>query len=159
MTDASMIESPIRQAPRAGRQYAALPYRAADGGLEILLVTSRDTHRWVIPKGWPLKGEKPRLSAAREALEEAGVVGKIGKAAIGDYAYVKRLKNGAPLACEVEVFALKVIRQRKRWPEQGQRTAHWFALAEAAAVVHEPELQKLIKRFGKLVGRPAENKR
>ncbi len=93
-------------------------------------------------------------------MEEAGVIRKLwATGAIGDYAYVKRLKNGAPLACEVEVFALKVIRQRKRWPEQRQRTAHWFRLAEAAASVHEPELQKLIRRFGQLVGRPAENKR
>jgi 8-oxo-dGTP pyrophosphatase MutT (NUDIX family) len=154
MSDASAIESHLRRSPRAGLQYAALPYRAADEGLEVLLVTSRDTRRWVIPKGWPLRGEKPHTSAAREALEEAGVVGKIGKFAIGDYAYVKRLKNGAPLACEVVVFALKVIRQRKRWPEQRQRTAHWFPLAEAAAAVDEPELREVIKRFGQATPRP-----
>jgi 8-oxo-dGTP pyrophosphatase MutT (NUDIX family) len=148
MSDASVIKDHVQRAPRAGLQYAALPYRAADEGLEILLVTSRDTGRWVIPKGWPLKGEKPRTSAAREALEEAGVIGKIGKIAIGDYAYVKRLKNGAPLACAVEVFALKVIRQRKSWPEQRQRTAHWFPLAEAAVAVREPKLRELIRRFG-----------
>jgi 8-oxo-dGTP pyrophosphatase MutT (NUDIX family) len=154
MSDASAIESHLRRAPRAGLQYAALPFRTAAEGLEVLLVTSRDTRRWVIPKGWPLKGEKPHTSAAREALEEAGVVGKIGKAAIGDYAYVKLLKNGAPLACDVEVFALKVTRQRKHWPEQQQRTAHWFPLAEAAAAVHEPDLQELIRRFGQPLDRP-----
>ena len=151
MSDAPAIESHIRQTPRFGLQYAALPYRTADEGPEVLLVTSRDTGRWVIPKGWPLRGEKPRAAAAREALEEAGVVGKIGKVAICDYAYVKRLKNGAPLSCEVEVFALKVIRQRKRWPEQRQRTAHWFPLAEAAAAVREPELRELIRTFGQSI--------
>jgi 8-oxo-dGTP pyrophosphatase MutT (NUDIX family) len=87
MSDAPAIESHGRQTTGAKGQFAALPYRVAAEGLEILLVTSRDTRRWVIPKGWPLKREKPHASAAREALEEAGVTGKIGKVAIGDYAY------------------------------------------------------------------------
>ena len=130
-----------------GLQYAALPYRDADG-LEILLVTSRETRRWVIPKGWPIKGRKPPASAAREALEEAGVVGRVAKKALGAYSYIKRLKNGAPLACTVEVFPLKVARQRKRWREQHQRTVHWFTLEEAVDAVHEPELQALIEAFG-----------
>jgi 8-oxo-dGTP pyrophosphatase MutT (NUDIX family) len=143
-------ENTLQHTTRPGLQYAALPYRLGEQ-IEILLVTSRETQRWVIPKGWPMKGRKPHAAAAREALEEAGVVGKIGKTPIGAYRYVKRLKNGAPLVCSVDVYALNVERQRKRWPEQHQRTAHWFTVAEAAAAVHEPELQDLIERFGRVL--------
>ncbi len=145
-------------ASRPGLQYAALPYRLAEE-TEILLVTSRETQRWVIPKGWPMKGKKPHAAAAREALEEAGVSGRIGKAPIGAYRYVKRLKNGAPLVCDVDVFALEVARQRKRWPEQHQRTAHWFTVAEAAEAVHEPELQALIERFGRVMAQAKARRR
>jgi 8-oxo-dGTP pyrophosphatase MutT (NUDIX family) len=139
---------------RPGLQYAALPYRIRET-VEILLVTSRETQRWVIPKGWPMKNRAPAAAAAREALEEAGVVGKIGKAPIGAYNYIKWLKNGAPLACTVDVYPLQVVRQRKRWPEQHQRTAHWFSVEEAAASVDEPELQALILAFGRTLARGA----
>jgi 8-oxo-dGTP pyrophosphatase MutT (NUDIX family) len=141
----------IQHATRPGLQYAALPYRFG-AQLEILLVTSRETQRWVIPKGWPMKNKQPYAAAAQEALEEAGVVGKIAKTAFGAYRYVKRLRNGAPLVCTVDVYPLRVLRQRKRWPEQQQRTAHWHTVAEAAAAVDEPELQALIERFGRLLG-------
>jgi 8-oxo-dGTP pyrophosphatase MutT (NUDIX family) len=131
---------------RTGLQFAALPWRRGEV-IEVLLVTSRETQRWVIPKGWPMKGRKPHLTAAREALEEAGVMGAVSKQPLGAYHYVKRLKNGAPLLCRVEVFPLKVQKQRKHWPEQGQRTASWFTPAEAAAVVEEPELQQMLAAF------------
>jgi 8-oxo-dGTP pyrophosphatase MutT (NUDIX family) len=152
MSDASDVKTlsakHALRAVRPGLQYAALPFRLSDSGPQILLVTSRDTRRWVVPKGWPLKGEKPRSAAAREALEEAGVVGKIARAAIGGYRYVKTLKNGAPLVCDVQVYPLDVVRQRRRWPEQRQRTAHWFTRDQAATAVDEPELHELIRRFG-----------
>ena len=148
-------KKPPRLTAQPGLQYAALPYRRGEDEVEILLVTSRETQRWVIPKGWPMKGKAPYAAAAREALEEAGVVGKIGREAIGVYHYVKRLKNGAPLDCVVDVFPLQVARQRKRWPEQGQRTGHWFSVAEAAEAVDEPELQDIILRFGQRLARTA----
>jgi 8-oxo-dGTP pyrophosphatase MutT (NUDIX family) len=129
-----------------GRQYAALPFRY-EHNLEILLISSRETHRWVIPKGWPMKGRKPHATAAREALEEAGVVGRIGKQPVGSYQYVKRLKNGAPLLCTVDVFPMMVTRQRDRWREMDQRTLQWFPAEEAAVAVEEPELQTLIDEF------------
>ena len=129
-------------------QYAALPYRLGDV-VEILLVTSRETRRWVIPKGWPMKGLKPHAAAAREAREEAGVMGKVGKTAIGRYTYVKLLKNGAPLDCSVEVYPLEVTGHLVKWREKGQRTLHWFTIGEAAEAVSEPELQDLIETFGR----------
>jgi len=132
-----------------GVQYAALPWRVNDAGaVEILLLTSRETRRWVIPKGWPMKGRKPAATAALEALQEAGLLGKIEKKAIGSFIYRKRLKNGAALLCLVEVFPLRVLRQRKNWPEKGQRMTQWFAYEAAAGQVAEPELQELIRRFG-----------
>jgi len=127
-------------------QYAALPYRLRDG-LEILLITSRETGRWVLPKGWPMKGRTAHATAEREALEEAGVKGKIGKVAIGRYSYGKRLSNGAVLACTVEVYPLAVGRRLKRWSEQDQRSLGWFSPPLAAALVEEAELASLIEAF------------
>jgi len=129
--------------PRA--QYAALPYRRDKAGaLEVFLVTSRETKRWVIPKGWPIRGLKPHDSAAREAYEEAGLEGDARKRSIGRYMYDKRVDQGH-VACEVDVFPLAVKRQRKRWPEKGQREGRWFDLSEAAEAVQEPELAALIR--------------
>jgi len=130
----------------AGVQYAALPYRTRDG-LELLLITSRETGRWVLPKGWPIKGKKAHSAAAREALEEAGLKGKVGKRAVGAYSYSKRLSNGAVLACTVEVYPLAVQRQVKQWPEKGQRRVEWFSPRDAADRVDEPELAYLIEDF------------
>jgi 8-oxo-dGTP pyrophosphatase MutT (NUDIX family) len=127
-------------------QYAALPYRRV-GGLKVLLLTSRDTGRWVLPKGWPMKGKKPRFAAKREALEEAGVVGRIARHAIGQFHYPKRLASGVVVTCEVHVFPLRVERQRKRWPEQKQRSQRWFTPQEAAEAVQEPELVELLSGF------------
>jgi 8-oxo-dGTP pyrophosphatase MutT (NUDIX family) len=131
---------------RPGVQYAALPFRLS-ATVEVLLVTSRETQRWVIPKGWPMKGKKAHAAAAREAFEEAGAQGRIARAPIGAYRYVKVLKNGAPLVCRVDVFPMLVQRQRKRWPERQQRTAHWFTASQAAEAVREPELQAIILRL------------
>jgi len=129
-------------------QYAALPYRRrADGIMEVMLVTSRDTGRWVIPKGWPVPGLGPQDSAAREALEEAGLVGRISERSIGVYHYEKQLADGSATRCAVETFALKVERQSRSWPEQSQRRRQWFALPEAAGAVQEPELRALILKL------------
>ena len=127
-------------------QYAALPYRRADGGApQIMLVTSRRTKRWIIPKGWPMKHKPPHAAAAREALEEAGVTGSVGRKPLGSYSYRKRLKRGRTVVCKVKVFALKVSGQRKSWREEGKRTVKWFSLARAARLVSEPVLRALIR--------------
>ena len=136
----------VDEPKRLRRQYAALPFRR-DGEIEVLLVSSRETRRWVLPKGWPMKGRKPHAAAKREALEEAGVVGRIAKTPVGDYHYVKRLKNGAQQLCSVTVFPMEVDRQRKRWQEMDQRTTRWFPLQEAVEAVDEPELRRVLKAF------------
>ena len=125
-------------------QYAALPYRKGPDGLEVMLITSRETRRWVIPKGWPMKGLKPFAAARREALEEAGLVGRIVKSAAGTYEYEKRLRTGSTVTCKVHVFPLRVEKQRERWPEMGQREVRWFTPEGAAGAVAEPGLAEII---------------
>ena len=128
-------------------QYAALPFRRRGEVIEVLLITSRDTGRWVIPKGWPIAGLSPPDAAAREAHEEAGLVGRIGAQTLGRYHYDKGLADGSSVSCVVEVFALEVERQLPSWPERDERRRRWFALQEAAAAVQEQELQALIRRL------------
>ena len=132
--------------PRA--QFAALPWRRTPGGdVEVLLITSRDTRRWVIPKGWPIKGIKSAKSAAQEAFEEAGVRGKVRKKPVGGYAYDKRLKNGRLQHVRVAVFALQVDAEAEAYPEIGQREKRWLPLGEAATLVDEPELMVVLATF------------
>ncbi len=132
--------------PRA--QFAALPWRRDAGGdVEVLLITSRETRRWVIPKGWPIKGMSSAKSAAREAFEEAGVVGKVGKAPLGVFTYDKRLKNGRTQHVRVAVFGLQVEREQEAYPEKGQREKLWLPPGEAAGRVDEPELMVMLAAF------------
>ncbi len=130
------------------RQYAALPIRiGADGEPQILLVTSRETRRWIIPKGWPMRRVSPGKAAAREAYEEAGLEGEIErKRPIGRYHYDKRLNNGDIIRIEVSIFLFRVERQLSSWPEQAERRTHWFSPQEAADMVAEPELSNLLRR-------------
>ncbi len=116
--------------------------------MRVLLVTSRGTGRWVIPKGNVAAGVLPHNAAASEAEEEAGVVGAACPTPIGSYRYRKRRSNGASLMADVEVFPLAVTAELKRWKEQGQRERRWFTLAEAADLVDEPDLRELIRSFG-----------
>jgi 8-oxo-dGTP pyrophosphatase MutT (NUDIX family) len=147
---------PVKKAkPAAGKhQYAALPIRAGDGGdLEVLLLTSRDTGRWIIPKGWPARNLTPRAAAAREAYEEAGLQGVIRPSApIGRYHYAKRLDAGA-IRVTVRVFLLRVERQLDTWPEQDQRTTRWLSPEQAATLVDEPELAAILLKTRTLAGR------
>jgi 8-oxo-dGTP pyrophosphatase MutT (NUDIX family) len=130
-------------------QYAALPYRFTPAAaLEILLVTTRRSRRWIIPKGWPIKGLKPPKSAAREAFEEAGVRGKIGAKSVGVFTYDKLLdEHGIEVRCEVKVYPLLVRRQSEEWPEFEQRLIQWAEPAKAVALIKEPELKKLVAAF------------
>lgn len=143
-----------RRDPKPRAQYAALPFRVGQR-VEILLITSRETGRWVIPKGWPMAGMTASQAAALEAFEEAGVTGDIAPKPLGAYPYVKYLKSGTGRPCKVKVFALRVTGQQEDWPEKGQREARWLAWPEAAAAVQELRLGRLIRRFGKKAARGA----
>jgi len=114
-----------------------------------MLVTSRETGRWIIPKGWPKSRKAPYACAAREAREEAGVVGKVGRSSIGSYSYQKRLKRGKVVVCQVDVFPLEVKRLEKSWPEKGEREIQWFSPKAAAETVSEPVLSDIIRNLQK----------
>lgn len=129
-------------------QYGALAYRYAAGGtVELLLVTSRETGRWIVPKGNRVEGLSPADSAAREALEEGGVEGDVAPHPIGTYRYVKQKKNGAVTPASVLLFPMRVTRQLGDWPEKEERDSRWFSLADAAASVAERSLRRLILSF------------
>lgn len=132
--------------PRA--QSAALPWRrTAAGGVEVLLVTSRETRRWVVPKGWPIKGLRSFQTAAREAFEEAGVKGQMGKKKLGVFHYGKRLRSGRLQSVRVTVYPLEVNTECATWPELGQRDKLWTGPRAAAELVQEPELAEILRLF------------
>lgn len=128
-------------------QVAALPWRRATDGVQVMLITSRDTGRWVLPKGWPETGETYWEAAAREAGEEAGLVGTTSPQEIGRYFYGKGLKSGLEQRCEVLVYPLEVAKVENKWPEKNQRVRKWFTPAVAASRVREAELGELLAAF------------
>lgn len=142
-----MTEKPVKQGVGKRRQVAALPWRGEGADLQILLVSSRETKRWVIPKGWPMKGRSDPAAAAQEAYEEAGLDGVIAEQSVGDYEYLKRLRSGVARLVKVDVYPLRVTGEHATWPEKGQRTLQWMNPAEAALGVQEPELRDVIARF------------
>ncbi|MEZ2126270.1 MULTISPECIES: NUDIX hydrolase [unclassified Sinorhizobium] len=124
-------------------QCAALCYRHAADGVQVLILTSRESGRWIIPKGWPMDGKKPHQVAAQEALEEAGVRGKAKKKPFGYFTYLKELDSGQRVPCLVQVHLLKVESMEEDFPEKDQRTLEWVSCLEAALRVKEPELKGL----------------
>lgn len=128
-------------------QFAALPYRISRGKPEILLITSRETGRWIIPKGWPEDGLTAPESAAREAWEEAGIEGRISLHCLGIYSYLKALDSRDRLPIVMAVFPVKVRRLVENFPEKRERKRKWFSRKKAAARVDEPELRHMIRNF------------
>ncbi|HEY5289522.1 MAG TPA: NUDIX hydrolase [Caulobacteraceae bacterium] len=131
-----------------GIQYAALPYLIDGPQVRVLLITSRETRRWVIPKGWPMSGLKPQEAAAAEAAEEAGIIGEVEPTPIGSYRYLKQIKGKPGVAVQVIVFPFHVDDYHETWKEQGQRGYEWFRYQAAARRVAEPSLKRLIQEFG-----------
>jgi 8-oxo-dGTP pyrophosphatase MutT (NUDIX family) len=128
-------------------QCAALCWRLRGGRPQVLLITSRDTRRWILPKGWLLPALSPREGAGQEAWEEAGVRGALSPEPIGAFTYLKRMDEAPDLVCLVSVFGLQVERLERRYPERRIRRRKWFALDKAAGRVGEPELRDLIRGF------------
>lgn len=128
-------------------QFAALCYRVHKDEVQVLLITSRASRRWIIPKGWPMPGETPAQAAATEAFEEAGAVGKSFNVCLGIYSYTKVMDDEDDLPCVVSVFPIKVKKLKSEYPEAKERRRRWFSLKKAAARVREPELRKILKHF------------
>ena len=135
-----------------GKQVAAICWRLSHKNgraLEVLLITSLNSKRWIVPKGWPEPDLSPAENAAREAFEEAGVTGKISAQPVGSYHYLKERKDGGGMPCSVEVFALAVTKQLDDWPEKNARELAWLPIDQAMARVAEPGLRQMLKDFRK----------
>ncbi|WP_182086870.1 NUDIX hydrolase [Aureimonas sp. ME7] len=133
--------------PEPRDQIAALPVRVLDDGtIEILLVTSRETRRWIVPKGWPMNGLRDDEAAGVEAREEAGIKGKLLREPIGRYAYWQRTRTHMRFN-QVDVFLMRVDKMLKRWKEKDQRERQWFTPLDAADLVLEPQLGQLFLRL------------
>jgi len=141
------------------QQYAALPFRVRDGALLVLLVTTRGTGRWIIPKGNPEPGLKPHEVAKQEAFEEAGVRGRVRRKRLSTFEFVKSpddgIGPGSP--CTVDVYALAVDQELDDWPEKGMRLREWMTPGQAAMRVSEPGLIELFLNMSGIVddGAPA----
>jgi 8-oxo-dGTP pyrophosphatase MutT (NUDIX family) len=135
-----------------GKQVAALCWRHSpkrNSQIEILLVTSRNSKRWILPKGWLEPELSAAENAAREAFEEAGVTGKVSPQPVGTYHYLKEKKDGGGMPCSVEVFTLAVIKQLDDWPEKNARELAWVPVEQAATQISEPGLRQILKGFRK----------
>jgi 8-oxo-dGTP pyrophosphatase MutT (NUDIX family) len=132
---------------KGNQQIAALPIRRGRSGLQVLLITSRETKRWVIPKGWPMDAYADFNAAKIEAYEEAGVRGRVSRKPLGRFRYVKLLKSGEARHMTVTVYSLQVEQLLAQWPEKSERTRKWFSVEEAATLVAETGLQNIIARL------------
>ncbi len=129
------------------QQAGVIPYRFEASILQVLLITSRGSGRWVIPKGGIEKGFTPAEAAAREAYEEAGVKGTMSEAPLGAFTYSKRLRNGNVVPASVEVYAMRVEKELKNWPERAERRLQWVSVAQAIHLVNEPGVAQLLLRL------------
>lgn len=151
MTKAYQKQAPISL--HSGRktdlrtQFAALCYRVTRDKPEFLMITSRGTGRWIIPKGWPEHGKTPAEAALQEAWEEAGVKGRITGPCLGLYSYQKETDDEGVLPCVAMVYPVRVTALKDDYPERGQRKRRWMSAKRAAESVDEPELSRIIKNF------------
>ena len=150
-----MTKTAFRQLPiklRAGRktdvraQFAALCWRMQNGKVEICIVTTRNSGRWILPKGWPMHKQTPAQSAATEAYEEAGIKGDAIDTCLGVYSYVKPHQSGN-IPIVVMVYPVRVRKELSNWPEKGQRKRNWLSPKKAAKKLQEPELKLIVAAF------------
>ena len=137
-----MAEDPSYLKPKA--QFAALPWRMIDESVEVLMITSRISRHWLIPKGWPMPGKSDAAAAAQEAFEEAGIRGGVSSHAIGAYSYDKLRPGAGPVPCVVNVYSLRVETELSDWKEASTRERRWMKLGEAASLAFEPGLADLL---------------
>ena len=128
-------------------QFAALPFRVVDDRVQIMLVTSRRTKRWILPKGWPEDGMTPGECAAKEAWEEAGATGKAYDICLGVFSFEKFVEDAPDLPVIGLVYPLKVKKTKSNYPEAKERRRKWFTPKKAAAAVHSAELKRILKTF------------
>lgn len=146
MNPMAMMADHGADVPGERQQVGVLPWRIQrDGEMKILLITSRGRGRWIVPKGWPVKGYPLLVAASREAFEEAGIIGDISPAPVTAFRYRKILDDGSQAPCRVAVFGMNVRGTLSHWREKGQRKRQWFSLAEAAARLDAAELAAFVR--------------
>ena len=139
------------------QQVAALCYRENRGRREFLLITSRDSKRWIIPKGWPIRGLRSHEAALQEAWEEAGVKdGETNEQLEGVYHYQKRQLSGWSFPVETLVFSIAVTEISDVYPEVSDRTRKWVSANEAATMVEEPGLQNIFRALADQVSQSSD---
>ena len=128
-------------------QYAALCYRIVNDKIRVLLITSRGTKRWIVPKGWPMAKKDPHEAALQEAAEEAGVIGRAWSDPLGQYTYMKLMPDGSEIPCIGLLFPVRVRLLKAEYPEANERDRKGFSRKKAARKVDEPDLAGLIRDF------------
>jgi 8-oxo-dGTP pyrophosphatase MutT (NUDIX family) len=138
-------------------QVAALPWRMRNGKVEVCLVTSRGTGRWILPKGWPERHLGHAEAAAVEAYEEAGLRGKADPEPCGSFSASKGVEPDLQLNVRLDVFLLPEPEQLEEFPEKGERKVKWMALEVAMETADEPGLKALLAslRQSGAFGQPA----
>lgn len=129
------------------KQSASIPYRIEQGGLRVLLVTSRTRRRWILPKGKVAPRMLPGRSAEREAFEEAGVLGRLAKDPIGSYRQGDQIQDMLDDGVIVEAYALEVVDELPAWREMHFRERRWFSVKDALRVVRDPEIRSILQTF------------
>ncbi|MBV6650841.1 MAG: NUDIX hydrolase [Hoeflea sp.] len=137
---------PDRFKRKTRRQSAAAVFRGSGEARELLLVTSRDTGRWILPKGWIEEDEDGGQAALRETWEEAGLIGEVMPGGpVGHYRYVKQRTRRGDALCDVDVYLLRLVEEKEQWPEKGQRRRKWFPVATAIGLIGEDGLKDVIR--------------
>lgn len=141
------LVQPLLRRPKR-LQVAALCYARHGSGKKVLLITSRDSGRWIIPKGWPIDGKDAPGAALQEAWEEAGVrKGNITTDPVGSYDYDKELRGGLAVPVETLVYSVEVTDLQDEFPEADQRRRRWVSTQKASDMVREPELREILRRL------------
>ena len=127
-------------------QFAALCYRFRGNKLQVCIVTTRSTGRWILPRGWPTHKQTAHDGAAIEAFEEAGITGRVCPNALGTYVYNKLINDEtAPIL--VVVYAIDATHFAKKWPEKKQRKRRWVSQKKAVSKLQEPGLKHIVSNF------------
>ena len=128
-------------------QYGALPFWGQGRHIEVLMITSRTSHRWIFPKGNPITGLRPHESAGREAYEEGGIVGDVNRISLGAYSCLKAVPKGGTVHCEVTLFPMRVYQQLPKWPEMGHRDRQWVSPEQAKEMAGDPGIATVVEKF------------
>ncbi|WP_208988552.1 NUDIX hydrolase [Labrenzia sp. VG12] len=133
-------------------QIAALCHRMREGKVEVLLVTSKSTRRWILPKGWPILSRRAHRTAAIEAFEEAGVTGRVHKNPFASFSSYKGGEAGLKLRTEILVFLVDVESEAEEFPDSAERDVRWVSIKDAVRMTNEPGLIDVFRKLNHLYG-------